>query len=354
MHVGKSDSWRLAPHGSADTGGPIAGQQAGPIATPNPDCGTALVFMTHRIGPEVFGRLETLATQTRGRARTMVLIDAAKAGIEQAWRHFLAQAGLDDVQLVPFRAVPVARELGIALLSPFGIVPGCAHFPLMWLARKQNLAFYWLVEDDVVYSGSWMDFLNLFEHDRTDLLCSHVSGPRDIPHWPMWHTLKAPAAALAGTDGFSLATKCFLPIYRVSSRALDVILDYQRSGWAGHFECLVPTIAKAAGLSLDDLNRVAGVPVYAPGVIAEGEGAGPLSSLRFRPSILAGENAANGRPLIFHPVKRLPAAKASLLKRSTNRLLYLGFKARRCVLPASGKVTTVLPGAWLRAVRVRH
>jgi hypothetical protein len=98
------------------------------------------------------------------------------------------------------------------------------------------------VEDDVVFTGDWSRLITEIDSDKYDLLCSHIARYRDIPKWSWWSTLKAPASDVENSNPLDLVTKGFFPVYRISARALLKVLDYQRSGWAGHMEVLVPTI----------------------------------------------------------------------------------------------------------------
>ena len=267
---------------------------------------TALVFMTNKMDAAVMERFRTIHAQTHAIARSYVLLDAGTSGIGTAWSSFVKENLLEGVTLSAFRITDVAAALSVKLFLPGRMVPGSPHLPLVLLSRKVSHRWFWFVEDDVMFTGDWANLMRMFEADTSDLLCSHVAGYRkDNEDWDWWQTLKAPADALRGSDPVSLVAKGFLPIYRISARALAKILSYQRDGWAGHFEVLIPTVLRHAGFPVKDLNRATPARVYAEGKGRSDDGRGPLASLRFRPIVSREEIEASKEPLIFHPVKSL-------------------------------------------------
>jgi hypothetical protein len=266
---------------------------------------TAFVFMTNKIDPMVMDRFREIYSHTNNLTTWYVLIDAKTADIEREWLSYLRNNSLESVALTSFRIAEVAAELSVNLFAPGRLIPGSAHLPLLWLSRKLTHKFYWFIEDDVVFTGNLGDLVKKFDSDDSALLCSHLASFGEIPKWPWWSTLKAPAEALRGSDPLKLVAKGFFPAYRISAKALFKILDYQRAGWAGHFEVLIPTILRYSGLPVGDLNVHNAPPVYSSGALRPGEGLGSLSSLRFRPAISMQEIQRFDRPLLFHPVKSL-------------------------------------------------
>ena len=266
---------------------------------------TAIVFLTNKAAQTVMDRLREIHVQTDEVSTCYVLIDASAPGTEDAWTSYCQDHKLDNIKLVPFKISDIARELSVKLFAPERLVPGSAHLPLLWLSLKLKHQMYWLVEDDVLFTGKWNELVSEIIADKTDLLCSHIAGYKDIPNWTWWPTLKAPETAIRNSDPSKLVKKGFFPIYRISARALVKILDYQRKGWSGHFEVLMPTILTYAGYSLADLNSVYRSPVYSKGMVRKGEGVGELSSLRFRPRVTGEEIKSCFGSVIFHPIKLL-------------------------------------------------
>lgn len=268
-----------------------------------PPLDTAVVFMTNKTDRCVLDRVREIRTQLSDTIKCYVLLDASIPYIERSWISYCQEYSLGDVQLVPFNIAEIASELSVKLFAPGRLVPGSCHLPLLWLSLKLKHKWFWFLEDDVVYTGKWSGLIDDVAGDKSDLLCSHIASYRDIPNWSWWATLKAPAAAVQNSNPLTIVTKAFFPVYRVSARALLKVLDYQRSGWAGHMEVLVPTILKYVGYTIRDLNASFPAVVYSSGVIRKGEGYGELSSLRFHPPVADHEIRATTEQRIFHPVK---------------------------------------------------
>ncbi len=54
----------------------------------------------------------------------------------------------------------VLKELGYTPIERGKLVPGSNHFPLLkFYKENQGYDYYWLVEDDVRFSGEWKNFL---------------------------------------------------------------------------------------------------------------------------------------------------------------------------------------------------
>lgn len=161
----------------------------------------------------------------------------------------------------------------------------------------------WFAEDDVVYTGDEGDFMRQFEGDRSDLLCSHLSGDGDVPNWSWRATFNAPAATLRGSDQVTLISRGFFPMYRISALAFLKVLDDQRTGRTGLCEAQVPTILKNTGDSVTDLNHGSPLLVYTAGAMRQSEGPRRLSGLRSRPPVPTEESESTIGPLFHHSEK---------------------------------------------------
>lgn len=269
---------------------------------------TAIVFMTNKCDAATRSRFQSIARQPSDKLAYYVLVDADAPDCLADWEHWVSEAGYGYVAIKSFRFSENARELGIALMEPGKLVPGNTHVPIISLATLLAHEFFWVVEDDVVFTGSWSNLIERFEADGSDLLCSHLNTFRDIPNWPWWQTLRVPANQVKGAKTSFTAEKGFFPFYRISRRALNEILLHHKSGWVGHYECLIPMVLRKAGLRINDLNSVGHGIIYSQGTVREGEGQGNLSSLRYRPDITESEIRSSHQTLIFHPVKTALAA----------------------------------------------
>ncbi len=136
---------------------------------------------------------------------------------------------------------------------PFGdgIVVGNGHFPVLkfFLSHRQY-DYFWVIEGDVVFNGSWKSFFKNFSFDTSDMLSTYVSFYEEFKDWPWWDSLKTADSIVDKKD----YVKSFNPIYRLSNRALNVIHKYMLSGWEGHYEVLLASILHHHGLSVKDIN----------------------------------------------------------------------------------------------------
>src|SRR6185437_10138013 len=102
------------------------------------------------------------------------------------------------------------------------LVPGSTHFPILQYFREfPDYRYYWVIEDDVRFTGDWGDFFSYFNRQDHDLITSHIRRFDDEPDWPWWHTLSHNGEKVPQTD----LLRSFNPVYRISGRALRFIHD---------------------------------------------------------------------------------------------------------------------------------
>ena len=145
----------------------------------------------------------------------------------------------------------VLNELGYTPIEKGKLVPGSNHFPLLkFYKENQGYDYYWLVEDDVRFSGDWKDFFNSFASSTSDFLSSVIETKAENPNWYWWTSLKAGNEVIAEEK----LLKSFNPIYRLSRQALACIDAYLRIGWIGHHEVLLPTLLYNKGFLVEDFG----------------------------------------------------------------------------------------------------
>ena len=133
----------------------------------------------------------------------------------------------------------------------FNFPPGSVELPLLFFYRSNpDYAYYWVIEYDVRFSGSWRDFFSAFAPSDADLLGTTLTRKADIPDWYHWDGL-AP-----NVDGLGPKShiRGFFPVYRLSRRALDWLDRAYRNGAGGHQECIIPTLLHHAGMVLEDIG----------------------------------------------------------------------------------------------------
>ena len=169
--------------------------------------------------------------------------------------------GLVDVGEYRKISVTVAacQELGLHCPDDFAWRNGDYN---LYLARKAFPAarYFWMIEPDVEHSfASFEQLIALFDDmPEVDLVSSHLV-PADR-EWYWQRTIK---------DRSVSVQRCFFPLIRISSRAIDICLKQrQRDRFSLHArlfwpndEALVATTVTRARLRVADLNG-AGVSVY--------------------------------------------------------------------------------------------
>jgi len=109
---------------------------------------------------------------------------------------------------------------------------------------------YWVIEDDVRYSGSWTDIMGELAQSSADLLMTVVQNYSEYPQWHWWKFLITGGEVLP----IERRVRGFFPFFRVSAACLQSIDQKYRQGWGGHYEVSWPSIARASGLSIEDIG----------------------------------------------------------------------------------------------------
>ena len=184
----------------------------------------------------------------------------------------------------------VLNELGYTPIEKGKLVPGSNHFPLLkFFKENQCYDYYWLVEDDVRFSGDWKDFFDSFASSTSDFLSSVIETKAENPTWYWWTSLKTGNEVIAEEK----LLKSFNPIYRLSSQALVCIDAHLRIGWMGHYEVLLPTLLYNKGFLLEDFG-------------GEGTFARPENNAKFYDDTsmrIAPVLPDDRKNYLFHPVK---------------------------------------------------
>ena len=184
----------------------------------------------------------------------------------------------------------VLNELGYTPIEKGKLVPGSNHFPLLkFFKENQCYDYYWLVEDDVRFSGEWKDFFGSFASCTSDFLSSVIETKAENPTWYWWTSLKTGNEVIAEEK----LLKSFNPIYRLSSQALVCIDAHLRIGWMGHYEVLLPTLLYNKGFLLEDFG-------------GEGTFVRPENNARFYDDTsmrIAPVLPDDRKNYLFHPVK---------------------------------------------------
>ncbi len=154
---------------------------------------------------------------------------------------------------LPHYIIDEKHLLDLGYYQPkFSLVPGSNHFCLLRFAREYDYDFYWHIEYDVRFSGTWSNFFDYFSESDDDFLSSHIRRYAQEPEWFWWtHIIHAHAYEHIPKDK---CLRSFNPVYRVSRNAVQYIDKMHQAGWYGHHEVLFPTLLHHKGLKIRDFG----------------------------------------------------------------------------------------------------
>jgi hypothetical protein len=231
------------------------------------------------------------------------------------------------VQIYSFTSSQI-QNLGYPIQNRQTPLLGAKHYPLLKFYRDNpNYDYYWLIENDVRFTGAWRDFFKAFELNTADFLSSHIRRFSDEPDWHWWNSLRHPA----GTVPEAGRLAAFNVIFRISKPALETLHHVLRDGWEGHYEVLIPTLLREHGFTLLDIGGNG--PFVPPAfinrfyVMSKGDSrnlprAKPRTTMSWRPvRYFAGFQ----RNKLYHPVKSkslLDALKKSAVNGAVRATAY--------------------------------
>ena len=151
----------------------------------------------------------------------------------------------DCARLVPYR---YRDHVGRGPIARSGYVD------MVWIAilldpRLGACGRLWMLEYDVDFSGNWTSFFEAAAGYEGDLLAAYVRTRSEDPDWSHWPSLQTPPVAPSDP------TVAFMPISRFSRRLLETLRDVLAvPGWQGHLEAVLPTVAIANRLSVNEIG----------------------------------------------------------------------------------------------------
>jgi len=235
--------------------------------------------------------------QAGGTHDVYVVVDSTNSLHIAKWEHFLDAHGMSD-RLLSFDLNACCTRLGITPFEKGALVPGSPHIPILDIASRATPEYIWAIEYDVVFSGNWMTLFSACLTSDSDLIASHIeSYSESNSDWHWWTSLSF------RNQPFSQAgrMRAFLPIYRLSLRSVDLLIQANRNGYNGHFEALVPTILAQHDFSLSSFNDLG--QLYKVGT--HDFSLHGSSSMRPKPEISPLEYwRCQTRNILWHPVKR--------------------------------------------------
>jgi Protein of unknown function (DUF3405). len=185
------------------------------------------------------------------------------------------------------------------------LLPGNTHFALLKFYQDfPSYKYYWVIEDDIRFSGDWDYFFRIFNLDlKYDFISSHIRNYNQEPFWYWWSTLFHEEFIIPNKRRL----RSFNPIYRISNMALKYIKDIHVLGWMGHYEVLFPTMLTLGNYKLLDFGGdgdfvKAGFENRFYTSESNNSGNLSLGTMRFRPIL---EEIGTIENKLYHPVKKV-------------------------------------------------
>jgi len=220
----------------------------------------------------------------------------------------------DDERIIAFDKDKLAT-LNLPFFLGGNVGFGNTHLPLLYFSQlKPHFSHFWLIEDDVRFTGNFdvfFDELNSYDHH---FISSKIRAYDDTPNFMMWKWITRNDQKVS--DNFKLWS--FNPIYRISQKAIDTVQASYADGWLGHFEVLIPSILNHRSLSMMDFG---GNGPYTPKELINKyyrSGKTLNETYRYRPPHVIPLR----KNLLYHPVKTF--SKALKIYR---RMIWLKYKA---------------------------
>ena len=267
----------------------VSGQR--PLPGPSAGGRQAGIFITHVLNHRIQAHFDRL------RSETEAIIDWQLA--YNPWTLSDLAAGRAEFE-IDRTSVRVRQALNNGKLAM-----GYMDVVLFPLAKSANRKFVWILEYDVDFAGTWLDFFQQFSNNGADLLTTTLNTRRRDPRWTFWGSANGPCPK-------SRFTRAFMPIMRVSRRFIGTYEEALSTGeWSGHYEFLVPTIARVHGLRIEDIGGTG------PFVPWRRRGRNYLNAAKdphlspgtfvWRPSMGAyfheDDTAFTQRAMLYHPIK---------------------------------------------------
>jgi hypothetical protein len=188
----------------------------------------AYLFLTDKDSEAAIQAFENIRSSIAPSGRAHVLFHHKLGDISPLLQKYTPFVFTDE-SLMKLRYIPIHTN----------IVPGSNHFPvLQFYLECPDFEYYWIIEDDVHFSGEWKYFFDFFNLCKHDFISAHLRSYSEEPEWFWW------TALIHSTHSIPMdkRIRSFNPIYRISAKALQFIHNALINKWAGHHEVLLPTL----------------------------------------------------------------------------------------------------------------
>lgn len=200
----------------------------------------AILLVAHFINETVVERYKKLRTELpHEKYDVIVLLNIDKDTNVEHWG--IPFITYSNEQLNALEYTPICET----------VLPGSCHFTLLAFYKTHpTYHYYWFVEYDVYFTGSWFYLMEQFECVSCDFISCGLEkyDKEKNGDWFWWYK--------SNEAGYSLENciRSFNPICRYSSQALEYLDNYLRQGHSAHSEVMISTALYNAGFTLEDLG----------------------------------------------------------------------------------------------------
>lgn len=206
----------------------------------------ALLYLAHRLEPGVLAGWAALHSSCAGRGFDPVfLYDNSRAD-------FVRSAELAEADCFLFTFNDLGTRFPLRVYDPQRpFDQGNTTFPILaYFQARPEHASYWRIEYDVFFDGEWCDFFSDFSRNSAALLATTLYRPPMRPDWGWWPTLGKPWHEWRSLQ----RVRAFMPLARLTPKALLTLERAYAKGWVGHDEVLVPSVLTSYGLTIADFG----------------------------------------------------------------------------------------------------
>jgi hypothetical protein len=122
------------------------------------------------------------------------------------------------------------------------------YIVLDFFSKNTQYEYYWRIEHDVRFYGSWKYFFDTFVDDDADFIGPRIEQYKDIPNDMWWKTLNFDVEE-------KHKVKSLFSMQRFSKRSLGLLDSKYKNGAHGFCEVLVTTLLSQAGYEIKDIGK---------------------------------------------------------------------------------------------------
>jgi hypothetical protein len=208
----------------------------------------ALLYYTHFVSDDVKAEIDNLARELSADLSLFAVgccSDASTLNELASDRIKVRSYVRDDLRKLPYQSQLARVDWKTMRYS--------ADLAIMRFFRgNPDFDFYWIIENDVRFTGSWNSLITELSASNADLLCSYVTTFNQNPSWMHWASFLSGSETMKKED----LVRAFFPVSRLSNRLMRAIDGRCQDGWAGQYEVLWTTIARVIGGKIEEIGGV--------------------------------------------------------------------------------------------------